>query len=418
MADQEARFAVDLSVTGADEAKDLGQALANLRDRIKADQAAINELQAAMRRLQGGSAVNVAVMRQLRDQLAAKRASLAAAQEAYVRLGGTFGDLRNAARASSAGLDDLLGVAQGAGGPVAGLAGRVAQLRGLLGRAGAAGAAVVLAAALVALVAGAVLATGALAAFALQAAGATREAQLLFDAVNAGAGADQRLAVQVELLAARVALARSQLNDMALALGRTRLQGRSLEAAFSAVATTTAVMGQAAGSVLQGIATEAARTRVFVLNAFSLDGTGLQLADVGRALARRMGVSFQTAMAAIQSGRVRVEEGLKALDDAVQAKFGKIARAQLLGFTAQIQRARENIGALFNDVKIEPFLRGLQGVLRLFDQNTVTGRNPGESPQIIPKISRKTACSRTMRSKAIMRGRSQSSRKVGRQSYQ
>lgn len=375
MADQEARFAVDLSVTGADEAKDLGQALANLRDRIKADQAAINELQAAMRRLQGGSAVNVAVMRQLRDQLAAKRASLAAAQEAYVRLGGTFGDLRNAARASSAGLDDLLGVAQGAGGPVAGLAGRVSQLRGLLGRAGAAGAAVVLAAALVALVAGAVLATGALAAFALQAAGATREAQLLFDAVNAGAGADQRLAVQVELLAARVALARSQLNDMALALGRTRLQGRSLEAAFSAIATTTAVMGQAAGSVLQGIATEAARTRVFVLNAFSLDGTGLQLADVGRALARRMGVSFQTAMAAIQSGRVRVEEGLAALDDAVRAKFGNIAAAQLLGFGVQLTRAKENIAGLFSDVEIEPFLRGLQGVLRLFDQSTVTGRN-------------------------------------------
>lgn len=374
MADQEARFAIDLAATGADKAKDLGQALANLRDRIKADQAAINELQAAMRRLNMGSVVNIAVMRQLRDQLAAKRASLAAAQEAYVQLGGTFGQVRDAARATGAGLDDLLGVAQNAGGPVGGLAGRVSQLRGMLGKAGAAGAAVVLAAALVALVAGAVVATGALAAFALQAAGAAREMRLLFDAVSAGAGADQRLGVQVELLAARVALARSQLNDMALALGRTRLQGRSLEAAFSAVATTTAVMGQAAGSVLQGIATEAARTRVFVLNAFSLDGTGLQVADVGRALARRMGVSFQTAMAAIHNGRVRVEEGLKALDDAVQAKFGKIARAQLLGFTAQLQRARENVGALFKDVKIEPFLRGLQGVLQLLDQNTVTGR--------------------------------------------
>ncbi|WP_437671531.1 hypothetical protein [Sorangium sp. So ce131] len=375
MADQEARFAVDLSVTGADKAKDLGQALANLRDKIKADQAAINELQSAMRRLQGGSAVNVAVMRQLRDQLAAKRASLAAAQESYVKLGGTFGELRNAARATGAGLDNLLGVAQGAGGPVAGLAGRVSQLRGLLGKAGAAGAAVVLAAALVALVAGSVIATAALAAFALQAAGAAREARLLFDAVSAGAGADQRLSVQVELLAARVALARGQLNDMALALGRTRLQGRSLEAAFSAVATATAIMGQAAGGVLQGIATEAARTKVLVLNAFSLDGTGLKLADVGQALAKRMRVSFQTAMAALQNGRVRVEDGLKALDDAVQAKFGKLAKAQLLGFGVQMQRAKESVGALFKDVKIEGFLRGLRGVLRLLDQNTVTGRH-------------------------------------------
>ncbi|WP_437982924.1 hypothetical protein [Sorangium sp. So ce117] len=375
MADQEARFAVDLDVRGADKAKDLGQALASLRDKIKADQAAINELQSAMRRLQGGSAVNVAVMRQLRDQLAAKRASLAAAQESYVKLGGTFGDLRSAARATGTGLDDLLGAAQGAGGPISGLASRVSQLRSILGKAGAAGAALVLAAALIALVAGSVVATAALAVFALHAAGAAREARLLFDAVNAGAGADQRLGVQVELLAGRVALARAQLQDMALALGRTRLQGRSLEAAFSAVATATAVMGQAAGGVLQGIATEAARTRVFVLNAFSLDGTGLKLADVGQALAKRMGVSFQTAMAAIHNGRVRVEEGLKALDDAVQAKFGRIAKAQLLGFGAQLQRASESVGGLFKDVKIEPFLRGLQGVLRLLDQNTVTGRN-------------------------------------------
>ncbi|WP_437567909.1 hypothetical protein [Sorangium sp. So ce542] len=192
--------------------------------------------------------------------------------------------------------------------------------------------------------------------------------------MSAGAGADQRLGIQVELLAGRVALARSQLNELALSLGRTRLQGRSLEAAFSAVATATAVMGQAAGGVLQGIATEAARTRVFVLSAFSLDGTGLKVADVGKALAKRMGVSFQTAMAAIHNGRVRVEEGLKALDDAVQAKFGKLAKAQLLGFGTQLQRTKENISALFKDVKIEPALRGLRGVLRLFDQSTVTGQ--------------------------------------------
>ena len=40
------------------------------------------------------------------------------------------------------------------------------------------------------------------------------------------------------------------------------------------------------------------------------------------------------------------------------------------------------------------------------------------SPQITPKISLKIACSRTMRSKAAMSGRSHSSRIVGMQSYQ
>ena len=55
---------------------------------------------------------------------------------------------------------------------------------------------------------------------------------------------------------------------------------------------------------------------------------------------------------------------------------------------------------------------------RLIFKGHLNGWMPEASPQIIPKISRKTACSRTMRSKAVMRGWSQSSRIVGMQSYQ
>jgi len=373
-ADQEARFAIDIQAKGAKDAEDLESTLRRLRETIRADQAALTDMQAALRRMQQGGNVSSAAFAQLRDQIAAKRAALASAQETYVQLGGTFGRVQRASEETSSAMTEVTEAVEEAQAPAGGLSGLLGQLTQRLGKVGMAGAALALAAAVAVLVAGLVAATAALSSFALAAADSTRSLNLLFDAVNAGSGADQRLAVQVELLAARVALARSQLNDMALALGRTRLQGRALEAAFSAVATTTAVMGQAAGATLQGIAAQAARTRVFVLNAFSLDGTGLQLADVGRALARRMGVSFQAAMAAIQSGRVRVEEGLEALDDAVRAKFGKIAAAQLLGFGVQLTRARENIAGLFSDVQIEPFLRGLQGVLRLFDQNTVSGR--------------------------------------------
>ncbi|WP_437647870.1 hypothetical protein [Sorangium sp. So ce362] len=373
-ADQEARFAIDLDAKGADKARDLASALTGLRDKIKADQSAVGELQAALKRLEKGGSTNTAVFKQLRDQLAAKKAALSSAQEQYVQLGGTFGPVVSGAKAASAGLDDVLGAAQGAGGPIGGLAGRFSHLKGIIGKAGVAGAAFLLAAALAAVVVGAVAATVALAVYALGAANAARDTRLLFDAVNAGSGADQRLGVQVELLAERVNLARSQLSEMALALGRTRLQGRALEAAFSAVATTTAVMGQAAGATLQSIATEAARTRVFVLNAFSLDGTGLKIKDVAAELAKRTGVSMRTAVAAIHNGRVKVADGLAALDAAVQAKFGKLAGAQMLSFGTQVQRAKENIAALFKDVKIEPLLEGLRGVLRLFDRSTVTGQ--------------------------------------------
>ncbi|WP_438041448.1 hypothetical protein [Sorangium sp. So ce128] len=372
--DQEARFAIDLDAKGADKARDLAQALSGLRDKMKADQAAVGELQAALRRLQVGGNANTEVFKKLRDQLTAKKAALGAAQEQYVKLGGTFGPVAAQAGVANAGVSNLISTVTGSGDPVVGLIGRANQLKAVLGKAGAAGAAIVLAVALVALTVAAVAAVAQLAAYALQAASAARETRLLFDAVNAGAGADQRLGIQVELLSQRVNLARGQLNEMALSLGRTRLQGRALEAAFSAVATTTAVMGNAAGSTLQSIATEAARTRVFVLNAFSLDGTGLKLQDVAAQLAKRTGASMRAAITAIQNGRVKVVDGLAALDAAVQAKFGKLAAAQMLEFGTQLQRAREDVGALFKDVKIDRFLEGLRGVLRLLDQNTVTGR--------------------------------------------
>lgn len=65
-------------------------------------------------------------------------------------------------------------------------------------------------------------------------------------------------------------------------------------------------------------------------------------------------------------------------------------------------------------------LEGPDGAV-LFDTTrpvTLSTSHPGASPQIMPRISRNTACSRTIRSNAVMSGTSQSSRMVGIQSYQ
>jgi hypothetical protein len=374
MADQEARFAIELDVKDQQESESLADALTRLRDQMKSDMAAVNELQAAMKRLQMGGSVNAAVFKDLRNQLAAKKASLASAQEAYVKLGGTFGQVKQAATSTGAGLEDLLGTAQGAGGPMGQLAGVAGRLKGLLGKGGAAGAALLLAAAIVAVVVGTVAAVVGLARFALAAADAARSQRLFLEAAVGGRVAADALTTQIDAVAGRVAMLRGPLEELALSLARSGLEGRALEAALSAVATTSTVMGQAAGSALQGIAERARQTRRFVLGAFDLQGTGLKLADVATALAKRLNTSFAAAQAAIQNGTVRVEEGLEALDDAVQAKFGKLARAQLLGFTFQIQKARENLGRIFAGVNVERFLEALHDVLSVLDQSTITGR--------------------------------------------
>jgi hypothetical protein len=282
--------------------------------------------------------------------------------------------VKQAAKATGGGLEDLLGTAQGAGGPLGQLAGIGSRLKGVLGKGGAAGAAVVLAAAIVAAAVGAIAAVAALAHFALTAADAARSQRLLLEAATGGSVAADALASQIDAVAGRVGTLRSSLEELALSLARSGFEGRALDAALSAVATTSAVMGQAAGSALQGIAERARQARRFVLGAFDLQGTGLKLADVAEALAKRLNISFAAAQAAIQSGTVSVEDGLEALDDAVQAKFGKIAKAQLLAFNTQLQKARENLGRIFAGVNVEKFLEALHEVLSLLDQSTFTGR--------------------------------------------
>lgn len=425
-ADAKATFAIELQDQTAGAADSAVSSLERLRAKIKQGQAALAEMQAAMQRLKGAAVVEqyqrqaaalsrleaqmrrlqaasnvdiekvqalqskidatraavdrlsqedtVKAFLQMRDAIDAQKQSIAGAQAEMVHLGGSYGKTAQGAKEAKAGLGEFLETAQMAGGPMGNLAGRANQLKSALGKGGTAGALVLLLALLAALTVGVFIAAGALASFALQAAGAERANRLLMEAATGSSAAAASLSVQVDRVAGRVAMARSEIEEMALSLARTRLQGLALEAALSAVATASAVMGATAAAKLQGIAEQAARARRFVVGAFDLDGTGLQIADVAGALAKRLGISLNAAVAAIQNGQVQVEDGLQALDDAIQAKFGHIAKAQTLGFSFQLQRARENAGRVFADVHIEPFLEGLRSVLRLLDQSTVSGR--------------------------------------------
>ena len=377
MSDQEARFAIELDVKGQKESESLADALARLKSQMQADMAGINELQAALKRLQVGGSTNTAVFKQLRDQLATKKASLASAQEAYVKLGGSFGNIKQAATESArgfAGTGASIRQLAAAAGETDGPLGNMIRAFGKLKMGGTVGVILAIVGTVLLLMTGVAAATVALTRFALVSADAARSQRLFLEAATGGRVAADALTTTLDNVAGRVAMAHGQLEELALSLARSGLEGRALDAALSAVATTSTVMGQAAGSALQSIAERARQTRRFVLGAFDLQGTGLKLADVTTALAKRFNVSFGAAQAALQNGTVRIEDGLEALDAAVQAKFGKIARAQLLAFSFQMQKAHENVSRLFAGVNIEPFLEALHDVLSVLEQSTITGR--------------------------------------------
>lgn len=372
-ADATARFAIELSAptSGAD---GLAASLEKLKAKIQEDQKALSGLQAALKNLQGGASVNIQAVKNLQNQIAARKASLASAQESFVNLGGSFGDTAKAAEAAGGGISDIAGAATMAGGPLGGLIGKGSQLIQTFGKLGVAGVAIIAVVAIAALVTAAIAAVVALARFGLAAADAARSAGIFREAATGSAAGGKALGAVVDQLAAKLATPREELEKLGLALARSGLTGSALASAFSSIATASAVMGDAAGSALQSIIDRARVSKRFLLSAFDLKGTGLALQDVGQALAKRLGISVQSAMAALQSGQVKLNDGLAAMDDAVQSKFGGLAAKQALGFGVQMEKLRENLTRLFADVNIEPFLKGLKEITSLFDQNSATGK--------------------------------------------
>lgn len=372
-ADATARFAIELSApTGP--ADGLAASLEKLRAKIQADQGELQKLQAALKNLQGGTSVNIEAQKNLQNQIAAKKNAIAVNTEQYVKLGGSFENIPKATEGAAVGLNDVAGAATAAGGPIGGLFGKANQLWQAFSKLGPAGPIALAVIVIAAIVTAAIAATIALAKFALSASDAARSAAILREGATGSAKAGAELGDTVNQLASKLATPREELEKLGLALARSGLKGQELSGAFSAIATASAVMGDAAGSALQSIIDRAKTSKVFLLNAMDLKGTGLALQDVGAALAKRLGISVQQAVAALQSGQIKLKDGIAALDDATQTKFGALAAKQMLGFGVQMDKLHENVTQLFAGVNIEPFLKALKMVTDLFDQNTVTGK--------------------------------------------
>lgn len=422
-ADATARFDLEVNAKaqGLDEAAAAG---AKLQATIAKDIAELRALEKQMKQLQGGTQVDIAAQKALQEQIDAKKAAIASNTENAVKLGVNLEDAAAKAKAQAAAEKAASKEAEAAAKKAAdekakaeeaaaekakaadkeqekqqaafaarqrtslqavksGVQGQIdaqneaasktaaAHLRAAL-QAGTAQQ--MIAAAVAAVLAVVIVAIGKLMMFALAIADAARSAGILREAAAGSAAAGERLGAAVAAVAGRVATSRGEIEQLALTLARSGLQGMVLERALSAVATTSAVMGQAAGGALQGIIDRSRLAKRFLVNALDLQGTGIKIQDIAAAVAKRMGVSVGTAMAAIQNGQVKLADGIAALDDVVLKKFGPLAARQMLALPTQIAKAKEALGAMFAGVKIEGFLEALHGVLGLLNENTVSGR--------------------------------------------
>jgi hypothetical protein len=283
---------------------------------------------------------------------------------------GEFKKLAEDSKSTALSMDKIGEAAQGAGGPVGGIASKLKSIA----EGGKAGLIMAIANAVLYLATAAVVAAVALTTFALAMADAARSSRLLSGAAAGSAAGGVELEAVITDIANKSPLARDKIAELGRSMELANLRGRNMQNALEAVATASAAVGDSAGGAFKSIAEKSQFARRFLLTKADLAGTGVAFADVAASLAKSMGISVASATTLIQQGGVSVAKGLEAMNAAVQAKFGKTVAAQMISLSVQFDKMKTNIGRLFDGIDIEPFLRGLSKITSLFAENTVTGR--------------------------------------------
>ena len=335
-----ASFAIELADKMSGPARQAAQSAESLGQKIDEDTRALREMQKAMRRLKGGTVTNSQTFAKLRDQIDAQKASIAASQQRYLELGGSFSKVKRGTEQ----VTKATGNAEGRfGSLIQRLAGGERPI-GMLSQgfraaapamAVAAGAALGAASAIAAVTAAAAAATISITRYAVSLADASRAERLQFEGLNTldrqwrrytvGAGQMQRA---IDRAAESSNVGRQALAGYARQLARAGLRGRAYQQALEVAGITAQVQGERGA-------------RQFLAMARSAQYTGASV---------------------------------EALADSYRRRLGPIARRQMLGLDNQSARFQERISHIFDGLKIEPLLEGMESLSELFSQNTVTGR--------------------------------------------
>lgn len=389
MAEKTASFAIRLDSDVDTAAREDAAELEKLRKAIFGSQDAIKQMGAALKSLRGQSDEVKSAKEQLKAKIEAERNVTSALNLQLLKVGTTYEKLASHARASAKGQKDMAGAAAGAargikaaGGPVAELGGKLGSLRDLLQGGGGAFAVFAAAAALtVAAVAGLVVGIGAagiaLTKFIIGGANAARAANLVREAASGSAENAANLGTQVDALARKLPTPKDKLNDLAAATTRalsgTRVSGQGIVDTYATIAEASSAMGDEVGSQLGEIVKRGKNFGRLQINPFELQGTGINFTDVAKELSTQMGVSVKEAQAALFEGRVKIDDGAKALRATVEKRFGSINARKLLDLDVIVQKFHERLAALTSGVNLEPFLKGLQELADLFGDTTVSG---------------------------------------------
>lgn len=386
MADKTATFAVKVPVeTNADEA---ASSVEEFQRQLSKSQDAVKQYSAVLRTLKGNSDEVKATKEKLRASINAEQNAISRNTVALLKSGKSAADVGKAIQKQKQATDGMKNAVHQAGGPVSALTSKLDSLGKMLGSGNAsmtllAGGIALGVAAFAAFAAGVVAASVALTRFVLEAGNELRTMGLLREAIVGSAADAGRMGDQIELLATKVPTSRAELNrmytDLRRNLDQTRISGQGIVDVFNATAQTSSAMGDSAGRALESILTRGKQLGTFRLSfgpggIDELQGLGIASEDVAKQLAKNLKIGVDDARQALFTGRVKLDDGAKAVREVVEKRFGKVNLSLMQDLKVQVQKFKDALQALVRDINLQPFLEGFQRLAKLFSVNTVTGQ--------------------------------------------
>ncbi|MCA9643678.1 MAG: hypothetical protein H6718_03210 [Polyangiaceae bacterium] len=109
------------------------------------------------------------------------------------------------------------------------------------------------------------------------------------------------------------------------------------------------------------------------LHAAGLSGAQLEEALQAVSNAASVGADTGKIVSQLAAAKNSAQQFNKVIDR-TNGLYGDLAKQSAIGFGAQMTRLKESIGELFSGLDLEPFLKGLRSITKLFDSNTASGK--------------------------------------------
>jgi hypothetical protein len=338
--EETARFAFEVDPSGVQSGSTAAvSSLEDLQDSLEADKQAVKDLQEAIRLLRGATSASAGTIDQMKTRLAAAKNTMAGTAAQIIKMDGslvkTKKTIKGITAKSGGGLPEVISMTGRAPGPLGAMARSASGLSATLGSAGVAGAAIVAGAALAAIPIAVGAAIGALSKLALGFRDVRREEMIQLEGMTRirywwgsipGKASDVQSAI--DKVSDSTATSREKISEYAHELYRAGLRGGALESMLEATSMKFSIQGQAAADRFKGMA-------------FGANMLGYSV---------------------------------KKMADTAKARLQDLNARQVIGFSVQIRKLKDNLPRLFDSVKIDGFLGGLRKVTALFSTSTITGQ--------------------------------------------